>query len=108
MGINIEHYRATIGRFYNHFGTKSLLANLFFWHIIFPNFVVLNWVVPNILHQCNDIESNPGPTLGSTALHSPTNYEICHINMRSVKRPWLLIQTDPTILGLIQLLKWIC
>ncbi len=85
MGINIEHYRATIGRFYNHFGTKSLLANLFFWHIIFPNFVVLNWVVPNILHQCNDIESNPDPTLGSTALHSPTNYEICHTNMRSVK-----------------------
>ncbi len=80
MGINIEIYRATIGRFYNHFHTKSLFANLFVWQIIFPNFVVLNWVVPNILHQCNDIESNPGPTLGSTVLHSPTNYEICHIN----------------------------
>ncbi len=75
MGINIELYRATIGRFYNHFGTKSLLANLFFWHIIFPNFVVLNWEVPNILCQCNDIESNHGPTLGSMTLHSPTNYE---------------------------------
>ncbi len=52
---------------------------------IWLNFVVLNWVVPNILRQCNDIESNPGPTLGSMALPSLTNYDICHINMRSVK-----------------------
>ncbi len=93
MGINIELYRATIGRFYNHFGIKSLLSNVFFWQIIFPNFVVFNWVVPNILLQCNDIESNSGPTLGSTALHSPINYEIYHINMRSVK----VLALDPNI-----------
>ncbi len=58
MGINIKLYITAIGRIYNNFGTKSLLANLFFWYIIYPTFVVLNWVVPNILHHCNDIESN--------------------------------------------------
>ncbi len=31
------------------------------------------------------MECNPGPTLGSMTPHSPTSYEICHINMRSVK-----------------------
>ncbi len=46
---------------------------------------MLNWVVPNIIRQCNDIESNPGPTVGSMSPRCPTNYEICHINMRSVK-----------------------
>lgn len=42
---------------------------------------MLNWVLPNILRQCNDIETNPGP--GQTK--PPVHFEIGHINMRSIK-----------------------
>jgi hypothetical protein len=91
MGINIELYRAVIGRFHFHVGRKSLFSSLFFWHIVYPNFIFLNWVLPNILKQCNDIESNPGPVQGSSASTNtsptPHHFEIGHINMRSVKAP---------------------
>ena len=108
MSINIELYRATIGRFNFHVGKKSLYSNLFFWHTIFPNFMVLNWVIPNILRQCNDIETNPGPPPqtpnSSSHIH---HFEIGHINMRIIKAPApdLSNEKSPTTITKMDLLK---
>lgn len=85
MGINIELYRAAIGRFHLHVGKKSFHVQLFFWQVIYTNFLFYHWVLPNIIKQCNDIESNPGPVSNS---HKPTaNFQIGHVNMRSIKAP---------------------
>ncbi len=44
----------------------------------------MNWVLPNILRQCNDIESNPGPP---HTTNPNFQYKIGHVNMRSIKAP---------------------
>ena len=83
MGINIELYRAAIGRFHLHVGKKSFYGQLYFWQVIYPNFIFYLWVLPNIIKQCNDIECNPGPPRPPSTKH----LQIGHVNMRSIKAP---------------------
>ncbi len=91
MGINIELYRAAIGRFHFSFGKKSLLSSLYFWFVLFPNIIDFNWVLPTILKQCNDLECNPGPSqiLPPAQPLKQDNYRISYVNMKSIKAPVL-------------------
>ena len=75
--IDIQQYRSSIGTFHIHrLNKRSFLSDLYFWTFIFPNFFFLNWILPNILRQCNDVEPNPGP--------AQQVLDIGHVNMRSV------------------------
>ncbi len=89
MDVNNELYRVAISRFHFSFGKKSLLSSLLFWLVVFQNVIVFNWVLPNILKQCNDIECNAGPseTPPTTQPLKYDNLVIGHANMRSIKAP---------------------
>ena len=76
--IDISQYRITIGVFLcvirsNH---TSLCREMFFWWFIYLNFIFKCLVVPNLIKQCGDIESNPGPILKEP--------QFCHIHLRSI------------------------
>ena len=76
--IDLSQYRISIGVFVCiiRSNRKTLCSNLFHWNVIYLNFVFRILVLPNIIRQCGDIESNPGPLASEP--------KIVHINLRSI------------------------
>ena len=78
--IDLTQYRVSIGVFVCviRSNRKTLCSNLFHWNVIYLNFLFRILVLPNLIRQCGDVESNPGP--GPLA----SEPKIVHINLRSI------------------------
>lgn len=77
--IGIAAYRCRIGQFNLTVRCKHLLMDILNYFYILPCFVVLNFIIPQILRQCNDVEQNPGPKS-----KRESNFNFCHLNIRSI------------------------
>ena len=75
--------------FNNKLSKKHFKSDLYFWSFLYPNFLFLNWVLPKLILQCGDIESNPGPEINNLP---NSNIKIGYVNIRSIKA-WV---TDPS------------
>ena len=79
--IDTAQYRASIGIFLGvvRSNLKTLCRELFFWKVIFLNFLFHILVLRQLMSTHGDIESNPGPYDGDLSKSC-----ICHVNMRSI------------------------
>ena len=81
--IDAAQYRLVIGIFLCvvRGNRKRLCSELFFWNVIYLNFIFRLLILPKLIIICGDIECNPGPP--STGPHQKMP-EYCHINLRSL------------------------
>ena len=78
--VDIGTYRCRIGLFNLSFRKARVLLELFTYLYIFPRYVYLNFIKPQILLQSNDIEQNPGPNTDTVK----GTFSFCHFNARSI------------------------
>ena len=76
MGILIEQYRSRISSHDNFVKTKDTLSH---WknHFLSLMFMMVfyNAYIPLLIRQANDVEENPGPTIGRTQNAEPYSME---------------------------------
>ena len=82
--IGIDAYRCCIGLFNLQCRSRLISGELYLFTFILPSILTLKWIIPNILAQCNDIESNPGPRNERS-----NSFNFCSVNIRS-----LMAQTE--------------
>lgn len=86
--IGIDLYRCCVGLFNLRSRHRVICGDLFLFSFVLPWMLTLNIGLPNLLAQCNDVETNPGPRYNRS---SSKPFSCCHVNIRSI-----LAQTEVT------------